>query len=65
MTVSDELSVMFVQISSSLLHENITENPRILETVTEVGPKTADRPTQVEWSGGRASVFETLQTPWR
>ena len=28
-----------------------------------MGPKTGDRPTQVESSGGRARVFQTLQTP--
>ena len=37
-------------------------NPRISETVSEMSPKTADRPTQVESSGGRARVFETS---WR
>ena len=60
--IVDELSAMFPQISRSLLHET---TPRILETVREVCPKTADRPTRVESSGSRARVFETPQTPWR
>ena len=39
-------------------------NPRISETVCEVGPKTADRPTQVKLSGSRTRDFGSLQTPW-
>ena len=57
-TIADWLWMNFLQIFA-------TWNPRILETVCHMGPKTADRPTQVKSSGGQAIVFETLQTPWR
>ena len=56
----NELSALFPQISRSLLHKTITKTLRYRK-LYEVCPKTADRPIQVESSGGRARVFEMLQ----
>ncbi len=56
----DELSATFPDIFRSVLHEKIKEL-LILEIVCEMGPKTADRTTQVESRAELQTSFGALE----